>query len=177
MNRKLSTPWIVVMVTAWILIVAGGIVGLAKYKSLPGELAPAPKVWSEESKLVRTPGIATLVMLNHPRCPCTRASIAELGELMSQSHDRLTAYILFVRPTGFSDDWTKTDLWGSASRIPGVHVVIDEGGVEAARFEALTSGGHIGDNFGLRRVTSLLSGAEPDRTDSPVFGCPLHEPE
>ncbi len=198
MNRKLSTPWIVVMVTAWILIVAGGIVGLVKYKSLPGELAPAPKVWSEESKLVRTPGIATLVMLNHPRCPCTRASIAELGELMSQSHDRLTAYILFVRPTGFSDDWTKTDLWGSASRIPGVHVVIDEGGVEAARFEALTSGqvvlydgdgrlkfsggitgarGHIGDNFGLRRVTSLLSGAEPDRTDSPVFGCPLHEPE
>ena len=186
------------MVTAWILIVAGGIVGLAKYKSLPGELAPAPKVWSEESKPVRTPGIATLVMLNHPRCPCTRASIAELGELMSQSHDRLTAYILFVRPTGFSDDWTKTDLWGSASRIPGVHVVIDEGGVEAARFEALTSGqvvlydgdgrlkfsggitgarGHIGDNLGLRRVLSLLSGAEPDRTDSPVFGCPLHDPK
>jgi hypothetical protein len=77
-------------------------------------------------------------------------------------------------------------------------VVIDEGGVEAARFEALTSGqvvlydgegrlqfsggitgarGHLGDNLGLRRVMSLLRGAEPDRTDSPVFGCPLHEPE
>ena len=198
MNRKLSGHWIVVMVAAWILIVAAGIVGLARYKSLPGELAPAPQVWSEESKLVRTTGIATLVMLNHPRCPCTRASIAELGELVAEFHDRLTAYILFVQPTGFSEDWTKTDLWESASRIPGVHVVIDEGGVEAARFEALTSGqvvlydgegrlkfsggitgarGHIGDNFGLRRVMSLLRGAEPDRTDSPVFGCPLHESE
>jgi len=123
--------------------------------------------------------------------------MAELNELMSQFHDRLTAYVLFVKPAGVSHDWTKTDLWQSASQIAGVHVVIDQDGIEASRFDALTSGqvvlydgagrlqfsggitgarGHIGDNLGLRRVISLLSGEEPDRTDSPVFGCPLHGP-
>lgn len=198
MKEKVSSRMIVTAVTVWFLIVAAGLFAFTRYKSTPGDLVPAPGAWPPESGLARTAGIPTLVMSSHPRCPCTRASIAELNELMSQFHDRLTAYVLFVKPAGVSHEWTKTDLWQSASRIAGVHVVIDENGIEAARFDALTSGqvvlydgagrlqfsggitgarGHIGDNLGLRRVISLLSGEDPDRTDSPVFGCPLHDPE
>ena len=198
MKPRLPSRAAVIVAAAWLLIVTGGMLALAKYKSLPGSPATAPAAWPAGSMLVRTAGLPALVMLSHPRCPCTRASIAELDNLMFRFHDRLTAYVLFVQPAGVPNDWTKTDLWQSASRIPGVRTLVDEDGIEAAHFDALTSGqvvlydgegrlqfsggitgarGHIGDNLGMQRIISLLSGGQADRTDSPVFGCPLHAPQ
>jgi hypothetical protein len=195
MKDKIRPGVIVLMTTAWVLVIGGGMFGLSRYKSSPGLLMPAPAVWPAGSVLPRQPGRSTLIMMSHPRCPCTRASITELKTLLSQFGDRLTAHVLFVQPHGTDHDWTNTDLWKSASQIPGVQVVRDEGGVEAARFDGLTSGtivlydaegrllfnggitgarGHVGDNLGLRRIASLLDGTETDRADSPVFGCPLH---
>jgi hypothetical protein len=197
MIRGLS--WKAIIVWAmWVFVVIGGMTGLAIYASSPGAPAAAPRAWPAGSELHRTPGVSTLVMMSHPHCPCTRASITELAELMSQFRNQLTTYVLFIQPEGVDDAWTNTDLWQSASRIPGVHPIRDNRGVEAARFDGLTSGtvvlydsdgrlqfnggitaarGHIGDNLGLQRIIALLKGEEPDRGDSPVFGCPLHTPE
>ena len=196
-NRR-SSHVIAVAVAVWVVAVSGGMLALLRYKSSPGLPAVAPRAWPAGSALARTAGLPTLIMMSHPRCPCTRASLSELNSLMSQFRGRLTAYILFIKPAGVPTDWTNTDLWLSAKRIPAVHTFIDEAGREAGRFDALTSGtvllydsegrlefsggitgarGHIGDNLGLRRVMSLLRGDEADRTDSPVFGCPLHSPE
>jgi hypothetical protein len=133
-------------------------------------------------------------MLAHPHCPCTRASIGELALLMAHSQGRVTAYVLFLKPAGFSDDWEKTDLWHSAASIPGVKVMIDDGGAEARRFHAATSGqtmlydaegrllfsggitgsrGHAGDNAGRSAIVSLLNTGAAERAETFVFGCRL----
>jgi hypothetical protein len=115
---------------------------------------------------------------------------------MAQTQGRLTAYVLFLKPTGFSDDWEKTDLWRSAADIPGVKPVIDYDGNEARRFHAATSGqtvlydaegrllfsggitmarGHAGDNAGRSAIISLINAGIAEQTVTPVFGCPLFD--
>lgn len=186
---------IAAVVALWILVVAGGMVSLEAYKSTAGEQVPAPADWPAASNLPRVAGLKTLVMMSHPKCPCTRASLAELETLLTQYRERLTVHVLFVRPKDVPYEWTRTDLWQTASRIGGVHVLVDDNSTEADRFKGLTSGqvvlydaegrlefnggitgarGHVGDNPGLTRILAVLRGEKTDRSDSPVFGCPLH---
>jgi hypothetical protein len=115
---------------------------------------------------------------------------------MAQSQGRLTAYVLFLKPAEFSDNWEKTDLWQSAASIPGVRPIIDYDGVEASRFHATTSGqtvlydaeghllfsggitiarGHAGDNAGRSAIVSLVNAKVAEQTETPVFGCPLFD--
>lgn len=182
--------------TLWALSVASGSVLLWRYTSTPGVLATPPSAWPAKSTILQTPGRATIVMMAHPRCPCTRASIAELGVLMTRVGDRARAHVLFLRPKGAVVDWEKTALWQSAAAIPGVTVHSDIAGVEATRFDASTSGqtvvydsggrllfrggitgarGHEGDNVGLERLVSLVRFGKADATKSSVFGCPLKD--
>jgi len=115
---------------------------------------------------------------------------------MAQSQGRLTAYVLFLKPEGFSDNWEKTDLWQSARDIPGVKPIVDYDGIEARRFHATTSGqtvlydaegcllfsggitiarGHAGDNVGRSAIVSLVNSRVAEQTETPVFGCPLFD--
>ena len=178
----------------WLLIIGAGIVLLRGYESTPGTAGSTPDLWPAASRIEPAADRPTLVMLAHPRCPCTRASIGELARLMTQAQGRVTAYVLFVKPPSFSDEWAQTDLWASAAAIPGVTPVRDDGGVEARLFHAETSGqtvlydtagnllfrggitrarGHAGDNAGLTAVVSLLTSGETEGRGTPVFGCPL----
>jgi hypothetical protein len=121
----------------------------------------------------------------------------ELGVLMARAGALVTADVVFIRPTGVASDWEKTDLWRSASEIPGVTVTTDDSGREAALFHAATSGqvvlfdgtgreifsggitgsrGHEGDNPGLARILSLLTHGSAERAKAPVFGCALNDP-
>lgn len=177
----------------WMLVIAAGITLLWGYANSAGQAAAPPAQWPLDSRITLASDRATLIILAHPHCPCSRASIGELARLMAQAQGRVTAYALFVKPEGSSDDWEKTDLWQSAASIPGVSVVVDDG-VEAQRFHAATSGqtllydaaghllfsggitgsrGHSGDNAGRSAIVSLLNTGESERTQSSVFGCPL----
>jgi hypothetical protein len=119
-------------------------------------------------------------MAIHPHCPCSRASIGELAILIAHSGGRLAAFVVFVQPPGFDENWTKSDLWSSAGLIPGVTRIIDLG-AEAKLFGAATSGqtmvydprgrllfsggitaarGHFGDNAGITAITRLIDTAE-----------------
>jgi hypothetical protein len=178
----------------WLFMIAVGVGALWSYESTPGVSASAPGMWPTASRIKPDAERATLVMLAHPHCPCTRASIGELARLMTQAQGRVTAYVLFVKPRGFSDGWVQTDLWTSAATIPGVTPVLDDGGTEAALFHAETSGqtvlydsagnllfsggitsarGHAGDNAGRTAIVSLLTSDGTEERDTPVFGCPL----
>jgi hypothetical protein len=179
----------------WVGALGSGFTILLKYKSTPGPIDDGrPRGWPVDSRLPKPDQRAALVMFAHPHCPCTRASISELAHLMGSLPDRMTAYVLFLRPSEASAEWDRTDLWRSAASIPGVTVVLDHDGVEARRFHALTSGltlvydregrllfeggitpsrGHEGNSFGRQRIISLLTTGNADRTDSPVFGCAL----
>jgi hypothetical protein len=117
---------------------------------------------------------------------------------MTRAQDRVTAYVLFLKPPGFPDYWEETDLWRSAAAIPGVKVLRDDAGAEARRFRAATSGqtllydadgrllfsggitasrGHAGDNAGRSVIVALLTEGQGGQTETPVFGCPLRSAE
>lgn len=181
---------------AWVLIIAAGLGLLWAYENAPGPIAAPPAHWPHDSRIQLASDRATLIMLSHPHCPCTRASIGELARLMAQTQGRLTAYALFLKPAGSPDGWEKTDLWQSAASIPGVEVILDEDGAEARRFHAVTSGqtalydnegrllfsggitssrGHSGDNAGRSAIVSLLNTGEAERAETFAFGCPLFD--
>ena len=187
---------IVVFTILWLLVVGAGMSVIWGYENTPGVAAKPPNSWPVDSRIRRAPDEFTLVMLAHPHCPCTRASISELASLMAHSRGRLTAYVLFLKPAGFSEDWEKTDLWRSAASIPGVTPVIDDEGAEARRFRAATSGqtmlygaggdllfsggitmarGHAGDNAGESAILSLVNSGVAEQTETPAFGCPLFD--
>jgi hypothetical protein len=183
-------------ITVWLLVVGVGLSVLWGYENTPGVAAEPPHMWPAQSQIQRAPDGDTLVMLVHPHCPCTRAGLGELASIMAHCQGRLKAYVLFLKPTGFSDDWEKTDLWQSAASIPGVYAVVDDGGAQASRFHAATSGqtilydadgrllfsggitasrGHSGDNAGRSAIVSLVNAGAAERANTSVFGCPLFD--
>jgi len=173
--------------------VAFGLRAFLNYDTKPGRVGVVPSTWPV-SQIERASDHATLVMVAHPRCPCTRASVGELAQIMAQLQGKVVAYVLFVKPTNSGADWEETDLRRSAAAIPGVTVVSDVDGVEARRFGAETSGhtllfgadgrllfsggitesrGHAGDNAGESAIVSLVNNHAAARTDTFVFGCAL----
>jgi hypothetical protein len=194
MTLKKSKLILVATSVSWLLLIGSGVAFLWNYEGKPGVAAAAPEVWPADSRIRRASDRATLVMLAHPHCPCTRASVGELSRLMTQAQGRVKAYVLFVKPANLSDGWEQTDLLTSAAAIPGVTVVRDDEGVEASRFRAATSGqtvlydsdgkllfsggitsarGHEGDNAGRTAIVSLLTSGTAEQDETPVFGCPL----
>jgi hypothetical protein len=193
LRKELS---MVIAGSAWLLAVAIGMTVLWRYSTAAGIPAAPPLEWPRESRIRPSPDLATLILLAHPQCPCTRASIEELDRLMARLDGRLVAHVLFVTPTDVPDGWERTDLWRTAAAIPGVDVVRDEDGAEARRFHAPTSGqvilydaagrlrfsggitaarGHAGDNLGRSAIVALLEGGAPTAPATPVFGCALLE--
>jgi hypothetical protein len=189
---------IVLMIAAiaWIGAVGTGMALLQKFETTPGQVAKSPTRWPTLSKIQRDPERATLVMLVHSRCPCTRASLDELAEVMSHSQGLLAARVLFFTPSSPSAAWVKTSLWRQAKAIPGVQVIADPGGAEAALFGAQTSGevfvydpsgkrlfrggitsgrGTAGESLGRGAILSLLNIGSADRNETPAFGCPIFD--
>ena len=184
--------------TLWIVAVAYGQRALLNYDFAAAPPANAPKQWPAQSTLPHSSGVPTIVMVAHPHCPCTRATIEELAVIMTRLHNHATADVVFVHPRGFSDSWEKTDLWESAARIPGVSVLDDLDAVEATRFGARASGqtmlfssdgkllfsggivpfrGHAGDNPGRAAIVSLVSTGTAKVQQTSAYGCSLHDPE
>jgi hypothetical protein len=179
---------------AWMAALAFGARTLLKYEITPGRVGVISSNWPSGSIVPRRFDKPTLVMLAHPHCPCTRASVGELSELMAHAIGKVNAYVLFVKPPGVGADWDDTDLRRTAAAIPGVTVLTDEDGIEAARFGAETSGhtlvfdrdgtlvfsggitaarGHAGDNAGESAVLAALNQEPLPRNRTPVFGCSL----
>ena len=183
-----------VLLGAWLttMLLGGGYTWRDKLTPAAIE-ADVPQAWPAGTSIPRAHGAATLVMLVHPRCPCTRASVAELARLMTDTHGRVQAHVLVMRPIGEPERWERTDLWDRAAAIPGVSVHTDIGGEEARRFGAVASGhvvvhaadgrllfrggitgarGHEGDNPGRSQASAaILRGL--GEAIGPTFGCAL----
>ena len=183
----------------WLAALTAAAAILLTYDHTPGPVTQqAPASWPPQTSLARVDGRPTLIVLLHPKCPCSRASVAELGVLLARTPQTLTSHVLFHVPDGAPADWHRTDLWSAASAIPGVSVGIDAGGTEAQRFGIATSGhtllydaggrlqftggitpsrGHEGDNLGRRTILALLGQGPVERHQTSVFGCSLLEHE
>ena len=168
---------------------------LTIYSIRPGEKGgSSPQTLPRQCKAFHSPDKPTLIMFAHPKCPCSRASVGELAEIMGRLGDRVNTTVLFLRPNDFEEDWVKTDLWTQASAIPGVRTMIDTDGSEAKTFGCATSGhtlvydqsghlafeggitgsrAHYGDNDGADAVKAILLAKTPAMKSTAVYGCSL----
>jgi hypothetical protein len=186
--------WLWVVAALWL---GGAITGLWvvwAYDNTPGTAAVPHKHWPSDTKLARSRTQPTLVLLAHPQCFCTRASLAELAEVLGRARHAPKTYVVFLKPSGFADGWEKTDLWRTAAALPNVTVLRDDDGREMQRFGAVTSGqtflydvdgelifsggitgarAHAGDNAGRAALLALLDRKEPRSRATSVFGCSL----
>jgi hypothetical protein len=177
----------------WIASVAFGLRVLFRYENTPGGVGAVSQAWPA-AQIERATDRPTLVMLAHPHCPCTAASVGELAQIMARLEGKVAAYVLFVKPKGAGAIWEDTELRRSAEAIPGVKVISDPDGVEAGRFGAETSGhtllygaegqllfsggitasrGHAGENAGESAIIALVNHQTPLRSQTLVFGCSL----
>lgn len=178
----------------WAIAIAVGLGLLWKHQGAPSPVGKAPIAWPAEVALARVPGRPTLVTCVHPRCPCTRASLAQLSELLIRYPGRVNAYVVFEIPPGLTDDARERELWKTASKIPQVTPVVDVDGSIGRHFGAQTSGetffydangslrfsggitaarGHVGDNDGSSAIEDLLNSVPPKTAKTHVFGCEL----
>jgi hypothetical protein len=199
-QRSRWSAWIPrVLAAVWIVLLMAGFGLLWRYKLTPGPLTDVPTAWLAETGLARVEGQPTLVLFVHPCCPCTRASVTMLRELLPRYDGRLTALVSSYRPVHTPLEWSETELLDSLADVPQARLVFDEDGREAARFGIRTSGhvllygprgklrfsggisgsrGHLGENAGLSGLQSALDAALADEEAvtwirSPIFGCPI----
>jgi hypothetical protein len=186
--------WLWVATALWMVAAVAGLWVLWAYENKPGVGANSPKRWPAETSLARSLEQPTLVLLAHPQCSCTRASLAELAEVLGRAHTSPKTYVLFLRPSRFAEEWERTDLWRMAADLPNVTIVRDDDGLEAGKFGAVTSGqtllydaegtlrfsggitgarGHEGDNAGRASLIAILDRKDPARRSTSVFGCSL----
>lgn len=169
---------------------------MMRYENAPGKVGKPPLEWPETSRIPRSVEQPTLLMILHPHCPCSHASLDELARLIAQSQGQARAYVVFSKPRDIETGLENSSLWRTAARIPGVATIVDDGAVEADRFGANTSGhtllfnaagkllfsggitasrGHSGDNAGRSAVVSLLKSGRSQRSASFVFGCSVSD--
>ncbi|MGE3262323.1 MAG: hypothetical protein AB7K68_11135 [Bacteriovoracia bacterium] len=182
----------------WLAILTGGFWHLLIYANTEGVAARSTPDWPATSNLKRGTGQASLVVFAHPQCPCSAATLGELERLLPKTRNKIENFVVFVKPSGVSDDWAKEKLWQKSESIPGVHTHLDEGGKEATLFGAKTSGqvflfdekgklvfsggitpgrGHMGDNNGRSAVLAFAENKPNEIRKTPVYGCSLFGPE
>lgn len=180
----------IVAVLLWIAAVSAGFFWLGQFGGAPGRAAQAPQH-------VQATARPRLILLAHPMCPCTRASLHELGRIAARLGKRAADVdldVLFLHLPDAPDAWRTSPSVTLAHEIPGVHVRIDETGAETQRWGAYTSGqvlvfspegtlrfaggitpgrGHEGDSAGSQAVLAALTGAPVSLATTAVFGCGL----
>jgi hypothetical protein len=190
------TASLTIAAAIWVSTVAASYRAIRRFESTPGRAAAAPTSWPAGSSLVRAEGASTLVMLVHPQCSCTRASLQELQAVIEKSPRTLRTYVVVFRPHQARAGWEQTDIYAAAMRLRGTRVIVDEDGREAKRFGAFTSGqtflydadgrlrfeggitllrGHAGLNSGRAGVIHIANG-EMGKGTHPVFGCSIVSP-
>ena len=178
----------------WVSLLAAGFTILEREEFTPVTSTRAVTSFPTHSTIPLALGKPTLLLFVHPYCPCSRASLHELDELLAETQNKLSVIIVFTIPNGLPPGWKKADLWKLAASMPGVRVLCDQGGVEARRFDVTGSGhtllynpagkllfsggltpsrGHEGDNPGRSAVVSFVLNGHALVSHTPVFGCSL----
>lgn len=189
-----NTKLVATIFALWLPMVGYGLYRMTDYANTPGKLASPPAQWPSSAPLQFARGRANMIVFAHPQCPCSRATIEELAWIVAHAPGKAEAAVFFYLPAGEKRDWATTDLWRSATAIPGVRAMLDPDGAMARRFGASTSGqtlvydssgrlafnggitiarGHSGGNDGRDAIADLLAGAIPRHKTTPVFGCSL----
>ena len=175
----------------WISGILAGFALLQQYSLTAGPMDKTEVSAHAVLNAHRTPGRPLLVMAVHPRCSCTDASVAELGDLLARSRGTCDALLLQFHPLDGTPD-SLVDL--SPRQLGGVKVpvLLDRGGKIGAALGAATSGhtvfvdasgeirfngglttarDHRGRSPGQNAILDMLGGGCSSLTSAPVFGC------
>lgn len=192
-RRWLLSGAIVVAAMVWAATVAAAYQAIRRFESTPGAAAIAPTSFPARSTIEPRRGEWTLVMLVHPHCSCSRASVKELEAVLEKAPRSVQPYVLVYRPREFAEGWERTDVYTSATRLRRARVIIDRDGREARLFGGFTSGqtflydgdgklrfeggitslrGHEGLNSGRAGIIRIASTRSGTGTH-PVFGCAI----
>lgn len=187
------SPSLALALVVWLAAIGVGFTMLWRHAYTPGPAAEASPAWPAE--IPRDSSRPTLVMVLHPQCECSEASVNELARVIARSPVPINTLIYF---DVIGDETSASDgrLWNAAAALPGVTLVADRDGVKTRRFGAFVSGqtflfdraghlifsggltaarAHAGDNDGETAVLAALrDGISPIAT-TPVFGCLLNE--
>ena len=191
-----KTVFSALAVLAWGVAISGGVSYAFEFDHTPGAAKASPSDWPAATALTRSAGRASLVMFVHPRCPCTRASLARLRDVLDRAHPPIHATVVLMYPPGAPPRWSETDVAAMADRIPNVTLMHDVDGREATRFGAETSGdvmlyscdgqllfrggitnarGHPGEGPAAIALSDFLNDRPTALSRTPIFGCPLFD--
>lgn len=198
-QRSRRRAGLIALSIVWLAGVASSFSALAIYKSTPSEVATdAPRRFPEASAIARSSSLPTLLMFVHPRCACSRASLAELSKLLKELRGRVSARIVVQTDTPQGAALEATDITRAAQAISAASVVLDPAAREAARFGAMSSGqtllydrdgrllfsggltnsrGHEGASLGKAHLLSALEAQDMAPRTAAVFGCKLEDGE
>ncbi len=189
-KRRDSAAWM----AAWGLAIGAGMLLMHAYALSPGDPGAPPARWPARSHLGRDGARPQLLIFLHPRCPCSRASVAELAGILARCEGRLAARAVLYRPAAWDDAWFEPAFLAALREIPGLEITPDPAAEEARRFGVATSGhvllfdargelkfsggltpgrGQFGDDTGRSALLARLVGPSPRGPDEPIFGCPL----
>lgn len=195
---QFSSVRVLAVVGVWLLVIGIGSAFVSLHQNTPGVPASSTPAWPDQTGLERGEPF-TLVLLLHPKCPCSVATLAELEKILMHSRERLDVLAVFTVPEGVEPGWEQGRTWNMATAMRGVRAVADQGGEITKKFGAATSGqtllysadgrllysggitgarGHEGENAGAEAVVKLVNHAyAPTNHPQPVFGCPIFIPE
>ena len=193
-NSRRSHGFLAAVGVFWGSLLVVGFLLLAQEEFTPVKASLPVTLFPRSSAVRLVSNKLTLVLFAHPHCPCTRASLHELDRLLAETQNRVSVTVVFTIPDGVPVDWEQGDLWNSATRMPGLRVIRDQGGGEARQFEVEGSGhvllydpsgkllfsggitasrGHEGDNVGRSAIVSFVLNGHAPVSHTAVFGCSL----
>lgn len=180
------------LIAVWLGAVTTGFAFWEEYDATPGDIpatAGCPTSIGDPY---------TIVLYVHPHCPCSRAGVRALDELIREPGSAgWSVRIVFLLPPGMVEEWARGPLWDAAAAVPTAtlscepaeqsartanavvsgHTVVFDGSGSVAFVGGLTPGrGRNGDSPGLAAVRAILHGSDPAVRSAPVFGCPLSDP-
>lgn len=185
-RRPDRTLW--VLAGLWLMLASAALFAMADYGAEQGKSGDAPTQWPDglQGMIQPDPARPTLVLLAHPLCPCTRASLWELESITNRLFGMVNLHVLFYQPdesasmqASMQEVWRASDLKNIAARLPGTQMHADVDGRIAKHFGAYTSGhvllystdgqlqftggitpsrGHKGTNPGRAAVYSAILG-------------------
>ncbi|MCU0711848.1 MAG: hypothetical protein MUC43_07290 [Pirellula sp.] len=153
-------------------------------------LSAAPiNQWPSTTKVSLGDSTQHLVVFVHPFCPCTRATLRNLDEALRDSD--LKVSVVQLRNEKLESSHAPISHIADLSRKNGWNLILDDNGVEARAFGAMTSGecmlfsssgerlfiggvtasrGHLGNNEGLDVLKGIVHRITTENRESAESG-------
>ncbi len=188
-HSRVSSYWL----GAWSVLIVCGLLWMTAYSMSPGETFTPLLERPDDTEISFSENQPTLLVFLHPRCPCTRPTIAALERLMVRKHD-IVLQPVFYLPDTQTVAWAQDEYWDRLIDLGAHEPVIDINGHLAGQFHATTSGHallfstdgrvqfwggitsgrvHEGDSLGLTMLTRVLDGIPVSEPSFPVYGCSI----